>query len=182
MKNQGQVTNVQFDIFSRWATAIITITLYGLLLWQYFNGGIPKHHFLADESLPSISNAWGALTVPLLTVFSFWQIKKRLFKNTHVIDYPQNTMLAFGGGLVFGITLGLGLLFGWNLFLENVPFIIFGLAIFFPVYKAEYFLGFVLGLTYFVGGVLPVAVGLVFLAIAAGIHFAVVFVRQKLKF
>ncbi|SFC06946.1 hypothetical protein SAMN05421780_102463 [Flexibacter flexilis DSM 6793] len=182
MKNQEQITITQFEIFSRWATAIITVLLDGLLLWQYFNGGIPKHHFLADESMPVVSNAWGALTIPLLTWFSLQRIKAGLFNNLTEINFPKNTVLAFGCAAAFGISLGLALLFNWSIFLENVPFIVLGLAVFFPVYKAEYFLGFVLGLTYFVGGVLPVVVGFMFLAIAAGINFTVRWIRRKLNF
>ena len=39
--------------------------------------------------------------------------------------------------------------------------LLFVVAIFIPIFKSEYFLGFVLGLTYTFGGALPIIIGLV---------------------
>lgn len=143
------------------------------MLWQYFHVGIPSHHFLADESMPKVSNAWGALTIPITTVFLFFRMGKRLFAQSDSIPFPMPSLMGFVGALLLGFALGMSLLYGWTVFLDNVPFLIFGLALFFPTYRSEYFLGFVLGLTYFIGGVLPVVVGAVFLVVSAVIYLLI---------
>ena len=40
-------------------TTFITVLLSSLLLWQYFQGGIPSHHFLADKSKFAAAGALG---------------------------------------------------------------------------------------------------------------------------
>lgn len=45
-----------------------------LLIWNHFHGGVPSHHVLADANLPLISNCWGIIVIPLLTVFLTYRI------------------------------------------------------------------------------------------------------------
>lgn len=45
------------------AAAVLMALLPG---WQHLDGGVPAHHLLADPSLPSLSNWWGLLALPLL--------------------------------------------------------------------------------------------------------------------
>ncbi len=151
-------------------TTFITVALSSLLLWQYFHGRIPSHHFLADETMPLISNAWGALVIPITTWFLLFRIENGLFSQSDSIPFPKNALIGFLSSLIFGVLLGISVVNGFEIFLSKVPFIIFGVSFFFPTYKAEYFLGFVLGLTYFIGGVLPLVVGSVFLSISAVIY------------
>jgi hypothetical protein len=141
-----------------------------LLLWQYFHGGIPAHHFLADEDMPLVSNGWGALVIPIFTWLMMFRIEKRLFKTKDIIDFPSTTLYSLLGSLLFGIALGLSIYYQFKTFSGNVPLILFVLALFVPTYRSEYYLGFVLGLTWYIGGVLPVLVGSVFILFSAGIH------------
>ena len=154
-------------------TATITVLLSSLLLWQYFHGGIPSHYFLADKTMPLISNVWGALVIPITTWFLLFRVEKGLFSQSDSIPFPKYALIAFLSALLFGIVLGISVVNRFQEFLSAVPFIIFILPLFFPTYKAEYFLGFVLGLTYFIGGVLPVIVGSVFLLISAVIYLVI---------
>jgi hypothetical protein len=162
-----------FFRFRIWVTVIISIVLSSLLLWPYFHGGIPAHHFLADKTLPLISNAWGALVIPITTWFLLFRVEKRLFKQSDAISFPKNTLIGFLSALLFGLVLGIAVVYGFKTFLSYIPLIIFSLALFFPTYKAEYFMGFILGLTYFIGGVLPVVVGSIFLLISAVLYLLV---------
>jgi hypothetical protein len=82
-------------------------------------------------------------------------------------------LIIFLSALLFGIGLGISVVYKFELFLSNVPLILFSIALFFPTYKAEYFLGFVLGLTYFIGGVLPVVVGSIFLLLSAVVYLLI---------
>jgi hypothetical protein len=156
--------------FRLFFTIIISSMLGGLLLWQFYHGGIPSHHLLADKSLPKISNAWGALVIPIVTWILLWLTQRRVFGPAPSILFPRQVVLSFLSALVFGLCLGLSIAYGFKAFSGNVPAILFVLALLFPVYRAEYFLGFILGLTYFIGGVLPVMVGFVFLLLAAAVH------------
>lgn len=161
------MTKHQFFKISIYFTLGITTVLDTLLLYQYFSDGIPSHHFLARKEMPLVSNAWGIVTIPAFTWFLVWRIAKRIFNQTDTIEFPKNVLAAFSVSLVFGVALGLSIQYGFKTFTGNVPIILFTLALFFRTYRAECFLGFVLGLTYFVGGVLPIVVGSVFLALSA---------------
>lgn len=164
------MTNNQFLKIRIWFTTCVTIILGALLLYQYLNEGIPSHHFLARKDMPLVSNVWGILTIPIFTWLLLWRISKRFLSESNTTQFLKTVLVAFIASLGFGIALGLGIQFELKLFTSNVPFILFTLALFFPTYRAEYFLGFALGLTYFVGGVLPIIVGGVFLLISALIH------------
>jgi hypothetical protein len=61
------------------ATGLIALAIGLLLTWNYYHGGIPSHHILADKTLPKISNLWGALLLPLLTWVLLYRAQKRIF-------------------------------------------------------------------------------------------------------
>ena len=151
-------------------TLSVTTILGLLLLYQYLHDGIPSHHFLARKDMPEVSNIWGIVTVPVLTWFLLGRVTKRYLGENNNKKAFKNVFIAFLASLVFGVSLGLSIQNDFKHFTSNFHYIIFILAIFFPTYRAEYFLGFVFGLTYFVGGVLPIIVGGVFIVISALIH------------
>lgn len=167
------ITKHDFLRFRIWNTFIVSILLSSWLLWQHFNGGIPSHHLLADKTLPLISNAWGALVIPITTWFLLFRVGKGLFGKTDIISFPTHTLYGFLSALLFALVLGMAIEYSFKTFLSYIPLILFSLALFFPTYKAEYFLGFILGLTYFIGGVLPVVVGSIFLLISAVIYLLI---------
>jgi len=86
-------------------TAIITLAIWSLLAWNYFHGGVPSHHLLARESLPSISNGWGALLLPLLTWFLLYRTSKRTTQTHEKAGLQLNVWIVFGASLLFGIML-----------------------------------------------------------------------------
>lgn len=151
----------------------ITLVLAMVLLYQHFHDGIPSHHFLARKDMPQVSNVWGILTIPVLTWLLLWRVDKRIFSSNSVVEFPNDVIIGFAASLMFGIALGLSIQFGFKTFSGNVPVLLLVLALLFPTYRAEYFLGFVIGLTYFVGGVLPIVVGAVFLAVSALVYLYV---------
>jgi len=144
-------------------TGIVTIAIWSLLTWNHYHGGVPSHHILADENLPEISNWWGGVLLPLLTWFLLYRIEKRIIdKNESVSQAPKLSIYVIYGftvALLFGIVLSAFFTFGNT---DMPGYMLLGLlllALFLPIYRAECLLGFVIGMTFTFGAVLPTGVG-----------------------
>jgi hypothetical protein len=152
-------------------TAFITMLLLSLLLWEYFHGGVPGHHILQDKDLPKISNWWGALMLPLLTWLMTSRTEKRMYEKASNADNDKQELFATGQrllvGLLFGLALAISFTNDFKFFLDNILYVVFILCLLMPVYYAEFILGFVLGMTYTFGAILPTA----FVLIIAGLGF-----------
>lgn len=157
-------------------TAAVTVIILTLLGWQHFHTGVPAHHILARNDMPVISNWWGALLIPLLTWISLQRIKRR----TQISTTPESSTkscLIFFAGLAFGISIAIAFMNDFQPFLENVPYILLLLALLIPIFYAEFILGFVLGMSYTFGAVLPT----LFVLIMAGAGYILYrFVRPLL--
>jgi hypothetical protein len=146
-----------------YVTGIITIGIWSLLLWNHYHGGVPSHHILAREDLPAISNWWGGFLLPLLTWFLLYRIQKRLMRNNAEglkgSQIGLNIFYGFTVALCFGIILSAFFTFGNT----DIPgYMLIGLlvlALFLPVFRAECLLGFVMGMTFTFGAVLPTIIG-----------------------
>ncbi|MBK9940628.1 MAG: hypothetical protein IPP13_03275 [Kouleothrix sp.] len=162
---------------SRWRislTGIILLAELGHLLWEYFTGGVRSHHMLNRADLPALSNWWGILLLPALTWFLTGRSHTRMLRASG--EHTTNATLllssgvGFGGALLFGI--GLSVAFTNNY--ENAAaFLFFGMFVvgtLLPVYRAECVLGFVVGMTFTFGAVLPFAIGSIIAAISAILH------------
>jgi hypothetical protein len=155
-------------------TVTITILIWLLLTWNYFHGGVPSHHILQRKDLPEISNWWGGLLLPLLTWFLLYRIQKRISTandgKSEGLNISKNIIYAFLGALCFGIFLSVFFTLGYT----EIPFyMLIGLlllSLFLPVYRAECLLGFVMGMTFTFGGVLPVGVGCILSLIAVFLY------------
>jgi len=140
-----------------------------MLLLEYFNGGVASHHLLASEDLPEFSNWWGLLAIPLLAWLCSFFIKRRINKDTSSSE-NQNAktsqpQVGFFSALAFGIVLSVL----WELRLEHIlqyvillPFLV---AFFKPIHFPAFLLGFVIGMMYTFGGILPIIIGTVLLSI-----------------
>ncbi|MBX7127271.1 MAG: hypothetical protein K1X47_16370 [Cyclobacteriaceae bacterium] len=140
--------------------AVVVVTLYawGLLLWWYFIGGVPVHHVMQRADMPGISNWWGALLLPLLAVITVFRVKRRLTAEQEV---PEPVVRAIAGAFVTGVVIATLFTLGANDALGYVIYVLMVLAIAFPLYRAEYILGFVVAMTFTFGAVLPTAFALV---------------------
>ncbi|MBQ4822419.1 hypothetical protein [Aquimarina sp. MMG016] len=139
---------------------VVTSLVTFHVLWEYFSGGVTTHHLLAREDLPGISNWWGLLTIPLLSWILLSLGKWQHYKNKQIYSLSKITT-GFISSLIFGILMSLL----WEFRLENIlqyaiwlPLII---ALFIPIHLAGNLLGFILGLTYTFGGILPIGIGCV---------------------
>jgi hypothetical protein len=153
-------------------TGIASLAIGALLSWNYFHGGVPSHHVLADETLPLISNWWGILVIPLLTLFLTYRIQKRIYRPGNQDTHSQVRQVIYGflGALSFGALLAVFFASG-N---QDMPgYMILGLlplAFLLPIYRAECLLGFVMVMTYTFGAVLPTGVGSLIVLIGVVIY------------
>ena len=158
------------------ATVAIASVMALLLGWQHFNGGVPSHHLLADPSLPELSNWWGLLTLPLLTWFLAGRIERRRQANPAA---AHGDLAAFVGALVFGALLSLLFTAGQHEATGTMAQSLLVLALFYPIHRAACVLGFVIGMTWTFGAVLPMIAAGIFAAIGAAIYHGVRFVYAR---
>ena len=169
-------------------TAIVTFAIWTLLVWNYFHGGIPSHHLLADENLPEVSNIWGGILLPVLTWFLLYRIQLRINRrnnaNSSATYSVSKILYGFVAAVLFGIVLSTFFTFGNTDVPGYMLILLFLLAVFIPVYRSEYILGFVIGMTYTFGAVLPTLVGsilaLIGIVIYYGIRPVILYLRSKL--
>ena len=146
-------------------TAVAALYVLSLILLEYFQEGVRSHHLLARRDLPAISNWWGLLILPVLTWIGLTLIQKRLIKaNNDEMLEAQPNMKSFISAFLFGIVM--------TLLYYNAPALpgyfmltTFALALFIPIYRPEYWLGFILSMAYGFGGVLPVIFSLILVPI-----------------
>jgi len=158
------------------ATMSIAMVMALLLAWQHVHGGVPAHHLLADPSLPTVSNWWGLLTLPLLAWFLLGRIDAR--RKADPASVPRITA-AFGGALLYGAALAALFAAGYTSVTDSMALVIFALALFLPLYRAEYVLGFVLGMTWSFGAILPMIAAAIFAGAGALLHLGVRFLYTR---
>ncbi|MBE9047742.1 hypothetical protein IQ255_25650 [Pleurocapsales cyanobacterium LEGE 10410] len=152
-------------------TGIVTLLMCSYLTWEYFHGGVTTHYIYIFENLPGISNWWGVVILPLLTWFLAGRIQKRVplpdHETTVVKHIPKSVLLGFLWALLLGILISIFFTYGNTRIPMAVMLSMILLALFIPLYRAEYFLGFVLGMTYTFGPVLPIGIGGVLITLIA---------------
>jgi type IV secretory pathway VirB6-like protein len=155
-------------------TSIVSIAIWSLLAWYYFNGGVPSHHILAREDLPEISNWWGAILLPLLTWIVVFRIQKRENLPNEIrpkfLEIPKKVWVGFLGALILGVALSVFFTLGNESMPEYLILSVFFISLFFPVYRAECLLGFVIGMTFTFGAILPTGIGSILAIIGFLIH------------
>ena len=161
-------------------TLVVTLLIWSLLIWQHYHGGVPSHHLLHRGDLPSVSNWWGGILLPFLTWFLIGRASLRKGEKS-----ANPVIGGFFGALFYGIALSLSFVKG----LEQISSLMIPglliMACFFPIYKAPYFLGFVIAMTYTFGALLPtgfaVVMGLVAFVIYNYIRPIPLYLFRKLR-
>lgn len=142
------------------------------LAWEHFHGGILRHHILNRSDLPAISNGWGIVLLPALTWYLMGRISRRSVPSADGRPgaLPRSVMVGFAGALLFGLMLS----GGFALRQTTLTAVLFQglllLALLLPVYRAECVLGFVLGMTFVFGVVLPTAIASIIAALSMLLH------------
>lgn len=123
--------------------------------WEALHGGIQTHHLLQRADLPAVSNAWGLLVLPLLAAWAAgrWPADRAATRER--------------GWVMLGLAVPwlVALAMSWSMAqeLSGVTELLFmGLlaaAVVLPGYRPECLLGFVLGMSWTIGAVLPTVIG-----------------------
>jgi len=107
----------------------------------------------------------------------FYRMKKRIIsraeENQNVWQFPINIIYAFIGALILGVLLSVFFTLGYENFPAYILLIILISGLFLPIYRAEYLLGFVIGMTVTFGAVLPTAVGIILALIGAFLYLCI---------
>lgn len=161
-------------------TGLSTLFIFGILFWEHFHGGVISHHILHQKELPSISNWWAGLFIPVFTWILLGRVEKRFNKSNLLATEKRlvfRSWLIFSFGLLFGLSLSLAFENEFQEFLDIIPFVLLFLSLLIPIFYAEFILGFVLGMTYTFGAILPT----IFILIFACIGFLVYrFIRPSI--
>ena len=146
--------------------------------WEQFHGGVRSHHFLAMEEMPAISNWWGMLLLPALAWFVAGRIQRRMDNASEGKDakstLPTSIIVGFIIPLIFGLLLSFFFTNGYDDITSYLFFGMFALALLLPIHRGECLLGFVLGMTFTFGAVLPMLIGSILAALSALVHLLVV--------
>lgn len=149
----------------------ITLTAVALLLelahlgWEHTHGGVPSHHLLNSADLPAISNWWGAVLIPALTWFLVGRIQLR---------FSSRRLPLVLAGFLCALAYGAGLALAFTIESPAVSYVflgVFAISLLVPTYRAEYVLGFVLGMTFTFGAVLPTLIASVIALFSGLVHF-----------
>ncbi len=138
-------------------TAIVTLLVWGHIIWDHFHGGIPTHYLLHDKDMPGIPNWLGALILPFFTWFLLSRIHKRIDKEGSS-ESLGTVLLRFVAALLVGISMSVFFTLGIDV-IDYILLSLFALAFVIPLYKAEYLLGYVLGSAFSFGAIIPMGFG-----------------------
>ena len=152
-------------------TTLVLLAELAHLAWQHFNGGVASHHLLQRADLPAISNWWGAVLLPAVTWFLTGRIGKRIASRADrtgaTTRVPSGIVAGFVAALAFGVVLSIAFSFDYASVSSTMFLGVLVLAMFLPLYRAECVLGFILGMAFTFGAVLPTAIAALIAAIAA---------------
>ncbi len=146
--------------FPTWLPVAALLFAGAHLAFEHCNGGVQSHHLLQRADLPSISNWLGLALLPLLGVVLGLRLRAQPV-SAGPAGIPRTILVAFAVALLYGAALAVSFELGPNAFTSVAFFGLFACALAFPVYRSEYMLGFVVGMTFTFGAVLPLLVALV---------------------
>ena len=138
-------------------TAMVTLFIWSHILWDYFHGGIPIHYLFHDPDLPGIPNWVGGCILPFFT----WFLLHRIHKRREASDAKESIRLIIYRFLV-ALSIAVFISVCFTSGIDAIDYIMLGimiLAFVFPLYKAEYLLGWVLGSALTFGAVIPMVFG-----------------------
>ena len=150
------------------AYAIVQLTM------EAFGGGVQSHHLLNRADLPAISNWFGLLTLPAVGLALGWRARR-------IGGYTRPLWAGLILSFLYGTALATGFELGAQAVVQTLFLGLFVVAILAPVYRAECIAGFVAGMAFTFGGVLPLMVAIVFATISAVVRFGAGAVWRRVR-
>jgi hypothetical protein len=155
-------------------TALVMLAELAHLAWEHFHGGVVRHHLLHRADMPAISNGWGLILLPALTWLLVGRIQRRMALRSGgqgpTSSLPARVVAGFAASLVIGLLLSVSFTRHYESVASSLFLGILLLAVVVPVYRAEFVLGFVLGMTFTFGAVLPTVFASLIGAVSAAVH------------
>lgn len=155
-------------------TVAVSLAIWSLLLWQQSHGGVPSHSFLARADMPKISNWWGAAVLPVLTWFLTGRVAKRLADQSDDAATARATWLTIQIGYAVSLLYAVALATAFTTGRDAIAGFLFPalpvIGLFVPIFRAECVLGFVLGMTYTFGAVLPTFIATMVSVVGAAVY------------
>lgn len=148
-------------------TVVITLLVWGHVLWDHLHGGIPTHYLFHSKDMPGIPNWVGAIILPFFTWFLLSRTRKR-FNGNASRESLNKIVLRFLAALAVAIIMAVCFMNGIEI-PKVVLLSILGLGLFFPIYYSEFLLGWVLGSAFTFGAVIPMGFGSIFALICFGL-------------
>jgi len=154
---------------------IITVIICQIILltWESLQGGVVTHNFLARADMPGISNWWGLLTLPFLVWLGAHNIEqraRRLESKAARTKLYKTSSLSFLIMLLVSIISSTMFSLGYASIALSLLFVITFASLFFPLYRLEAIIGYVLGGAYFTGPMIPFVGVVLFATVSALVH------------
>lgn len=151
---EGHFKKLKYGLIS-----LVVIFTVVHLLWEHLNGGVVAHHLLARADMPSVSNWWGILVLPFLAWFTTNRIKKRIEfrQKDEATDnrLPKAILIGLFGMFLLSMMQSISFEFGYPNITMYIALGVLLMGLFLPIYRAECFLGHVLGATFTFGPIIP---------------------------
>jgi hypothetical protein len=142
-----------------WVVAFAFLFAGVYIAWQATHGGVESHRLLDKRSMPAFSNWWGLAIVPLIGWLASWSVQQRSDANAATL---KKAAFAAVAALLAGVALSIAFLIDGT---GNAPLYVFLAVVasgfFLPTYRAEYYFGFIIGMSVAFGLVLPAIISLV---------------------
>ncbi|KAF1013328.1 MAG: hypothetical protein GAK31_03477 [Stenotrophomonas maltophilia] len=161
------MANAMHRWFPAAALGLAVLAAAAHLGWEHTHGGILSHHLLNRADLPTISNAWGLLVLPVLGWLAGSVVARRA---AAAPSAARTALAAWAGALAVGAALSVAFVAGSESAASMVFLGVLLTGLVLPVYRAEYLFGFVLGMTFVFGSILPTLFGLLVVGISAAAH------------
>jgi hypothetical protein len=129
--------------------------------FEHLTGGVKSHHLLNRADLPAISNWFGLVVLPLLG--GVVALRARACTSARCwAGLPFSMWAATFSALAYGAILATSFTLDAPAITNAAFFGLFAAAVALPIYRVEFTYGFVLGMTFTFGSVLPLFVAVVF--------------------
>jgi hypothetical protein len=147
------------------AAALVYAVIH--LGYEHFTVGVQSHHLLNRADLPAVSNWLGLVTLPFVGFLLAVRIRA-ILRAPGADGLPVQLWVGLASSLLYGAALAVAFALGASSITSTLFLGLFLLAAVFPIYRAEFALGFVAGMAITFGAVLPALVAAVLAAISFG--------------